>query len=82
MPRPRRKLSLLNSSILTFETSRTLQSLNLPAALDALDRSIGLPPSLGKAEEVRLNDRMNRIPALIEDIQRLSRWSVSAIDKV
>ncbi|KAF8526304.1 BRO1-domain-containing protein [Hysterangium stoloniferum] len=67
---------------LNVEASRALQSLNLPATLDALDRPIGLPPSLlGKAEEVRLEDGMNRIPALIEDVRRLSRRNLNNIDE-
>lgn len=62
---------------------RTLQSLNLPAALDALDRPIGLPPSLlGKAEEVRLEDGMHRVPALIEDVQRLAGRNSATLDEV
>jgi programmed cell death 6-interacting protein len=62
---------------------RALRSLNLPAALDALDRPIGLPPSLlGKADEVRLEDGMHRIPALIEDVQRLARRNSAALDEV
>ena len=62
---------------------RALQSLNLPAALDALDKPIGLPPSLlGKAEEVKLEDGMHRIPALIEDVQKLAKRDSVALDEV
>jgi hypothetical protein len=60
-----------------------MQSLTLSAALDALDRPIGLPSSvLGKAEEVRLEDGMHRLPILIEDVQRLTRRDSVALDKV
>jgi hypothetical protein len=55
-----------------------LQSLNLLAALDALDR----PIVLGKVEEVRLEDGMHRMPILIEDVQRLARRDSVALDKV
>ena len=60
-----------------------MQSLNLPAALDALDGPIGLPPSLlGKAEEVRSEDGMNRILMLMEDVQRLAKRNMMGIDEV
>ncbi|KAF8589825.1 pH-response regulator [Ramaria rubella] len=60
-----------------------LRSLNLPATLDALDRPIGLPPSLlGKAEEVRLEDGMNRIPMLLDDVRRLTRRNSAALDEI
>ncbi|GJJ08702.1 hypothetical protein Clacol_002921 [Clathrus columnatus] len=59
-----------------------MQALNLPASLDALDKPIGLPPSLlGKAEEVRREDGMNYIPRLLEDLDRLSTRNRFALDK-
>jgi programmed cell death 6-interacting protein len=63
---------------------RALRSLDIPAALDVLDRPVGLlPPSLrGKADKVRPEDRMHRIPALIKDVQRIARRNSAAPDEV
>ncbi|KAI0049741.1 pH-response regulator [Auriscalpium vulgare] len=53
---------------------RTLHELNLPTALEALDKPIGLPPSLlSKAEEVRLDNGPDRIERSIEDVRLLAR---------
>ncbi|KAF5377377.1 hypothetical protein D9757_008033 [Collybiopsis confluens] len=61
---------------------RTLQSLSLPASLDALERHIGLPPSLlKKAEEVRLEDGPAKIEAAIEDLYRLSRQNSKLLNE-
>ncbi|KAL1669364.1 BRO1-like domain-containing protein [Schizophyllum commune] len=50
-----------------------LQELHLPAALDALDQTVRLPPSLlRKAEEVRLEKGPERIEALMEDVARVA----------
>ena len=62
---------------------RTLQRLNLPASLDALDRPIGLPPSLlKKAEEVRLEDGLVRIDASLENLEILSGQIRDILDEV
>ncbi|KAF8485939.1 pH-response regulator [Russula ochroleuca] len=54
--------------------AQDLQTLKLPAALDALDKPIGLPPSLlKKAEEVRLENGPERAEKLLEDVQTLAR---------
>ncbi|KIJ50961.1 hypothetical protein M422DRAFT_158756 [Sphaerobolus stellatus SS14] len=67
---------------LDAQATSTLQSLNLPAALDALDKPIGMPPSLlGKAEEVRSEDGTNRISRLIEDVQKLAKRNMMGIDE-
>ncbi|KAG9001425.1 pH-response regulator protein palA/rim20 [Tulasnella sp. JGI-2019a] len=51
----------------------TLQELYLPAAIDALDKRVGLPPSLlAKAEEVRRDGGVSRIATLMRDRQRVS----------
>ncbi|KAI9512028.1 pH-response regulator [Russula earlei] len=53
--------------------AQELQSQNLPAALDALDKPIGLPPSLlKKAEEVRLENGPKRVEKSLEDVQMLA----------
>ncbi|KAI0787643.1 pH-response regulator [Fomes fomentarius] len=62
--------------------SSTLESLNLPAALDALDRHIGLPPSLvKKAEEVRLDSGPERVETSIRDVQTLSGHALALLDE-
>ncbi|KAG6329304.1 hypothetical protein ID866_9784 [Astraeus odoratus] len=63
------------------EADRLLCSLNLPASLEALERPIGLPPSLlKKAEEMRLEQGPQRIEAYLADIQRLARRAMDAMD--
>ncbi|KDQ14864.1 hypothetical protein BOTBODRAFT_158886 [Botryobasidium botryosum FD-172 SS1] len=57
---------------LDANSSQTLSSLNLPSSLDALQKPIGLPPSLlRKAEEVRLEGAEEKVNHTIEDIHRL-----------
>ncbi|KAJ3836346.1 BRO1-like domain-containing protein [Lentinula raphanica] len=61
---------------------KILQSLNLPASLEALERPIGLPPSfLKKAEEVRLESGPAKIEAAIEDLYRLSRQNYKLLNE-
>ncbi|ORX38229.1 BRO1-like domain-domain-containing protein [Kockovaella imperatae] len=51
----------------------TLQSLNLPGAIQALERRVGLPPSLlRKAEEVDSSGGVQKITSLLAEVQRLS----------
>jgi programmed cell death 6-interacting protein len=60
-----------------------LQTLKLPAALDALDKPIGLPPSLlKKAEEVRLENGPERAEKLLEDVQTLARRAQAILTEV
>ncbi|RDX57268.1 pH-response regulator [Lentinus brumalis] len=60
----------------------TLERLNLPAALDALDRPIGLPPSLvKKAEEVRLESGPERVETFIRDVQTLAKHVTALLDE-
>ena len=62
---------------------RALRKLNLPSALEALERPIGLPPSLlRKAEEVRLEDGPAKIEASIEDVQRLAHHDLAILEEV
>lgn len=62
---------------------RKLRNLNLPSALEALERPIGLPPSLlRKAEEVRLEDGPAKIGASIEDVERLSHQDLAILEEV
>ena len=60
-----------------------LESLGLPAALDALDRPIGLPPSIiRKAEEVRREDGIARIDSMIRNVETLATHNMRVIDDV
>lgn len=60
-----------------------LQELSLPASLDALDKPVGLPPSLlRKAEEVRLEDGPTRIDGSIENAEHLSERCREILDEV
>ncbi|KAI0331883.1 BRO1-domain-containing protein [Cubamyces sp. BRFM 1775] len=62
--------------------SNELETLNLPAVFDALDRPIGLPPSLlKKAEEVRLESGPERIETYIRDVQALAAHVSSLLDE-
>ncbi|KAJ7170650.1 BRO1-like domain-containing protein [Mycena crocata] len=64
------------------EADGTLRSLNLPSALEALERSAGLPPSLlQKAEQVRLEDGPGKIEASIADVQRLAQQDTNLLDE-
>lgn len=70
------------AQVLDDEAERLLRSLNLPASLEALERPIGLPPSLlKKAEEVRLEQGPERIEAYLDDVQRLARRAMSILDE-
>jgi programmed cell death 6-interacting protein len=60
-----------------------LQLLNLPTALDALDKPIGLPPSLlKKAEEIRLENGPERVEKSLEDVQMLARRAMAILTEV
>ncbi|KAI0689995.1 BRO1-domain-containing protein [Cytidiella melzeri] len=62
--------------------SSLLQSLNLPAALEAMEKPIGLPPSLlKKAEEVRSEDGPVRIPLSIENVRKVAQMNKALLDE-
>lgn len=64
-------------------TIRTLESLNLPAALEALERPVKLPPSLlKKAEEVRLEKGPSRVEQSIENVQKLAQRDLALLNEV
>ncbi|KAF5367502.1 hypothetical protein D9758_003681 [Tetrapyrgos nigripes] len=64
------------------EAERVLRSMNLPASLDALERHVGLPPSLlKKAEEVRLENGPVKIEAAIDAVQKLARQNLKTLDE-
>ncbi|KZT56974.1 BRO1-domain-containing protein [Calocera cornea HHB12733] len=61
--------------------TRTLQELNLPAALDALERPVGLPPSLlGKAEEVRKAGGVKCVQALFADVGKIAESNLKILE--
>ncbi|KDR76216.1 hypothetical protein GALMADRAFT_247478 [Galerina marginata CBS 339.88] len=83
-----RKLNLIQEKIFDFaqelqdQADEELRKLNLPSALEALERPIGLPPSLlRKAEEVRLEDGPTKIEASIEDVQRLAHQDLAILEE-
>jgi len=60
-----------------------LQFHNLPATLDALDKPIGLPPSLlKKAEEIRLENGPERVEKSLEDVQMLASCAMAILTEV
>ncbi|KXN89114.1 pH-response regulator protein palA/RIM20 [Leucoagaricus sp. SymC.cos] len=64
------------------QADEELRSMNLPATLEALERPIGLPPSLlRKAEEVRLEDGPERIAVSIQDVQQLAQQNQTILDE-
>ncbi|KAH8092591.1 pH-response regulator [Cristinia sonorae] len=62
--------------------TETLRSLNLPGSLEALEKPIGLPPSLlKKAEEVRLEKGPERIESSIESVQKLAQQDMDILNE-
>jgi programmed cell death 6-interacting protein len=62
---------------------RILRSLNLPASLDALDRPIGLPPSLlKKTEEVQQENGPDKVEKSIEDVKRMAALARKVLEEV
>lgn len=73
-----RRDRLINQSIIadleamTARLRELLQSLNLPGSLQALEKPLGLPPSLvSKAEELRQQDGIHRIQKTMEDTAKV-----------
>lgn len=59
---------------LTSEIHATLQSLNLPGSLQALEKPLGLPPGLvSHAEEIRQQRGIARLQAAMDDITKLKQ---------
>ena len=75
----------LSSSSILKEPDRvsTLQSLNLPGSMQALERPVGLPPSLlRKAEEVDSAGGVDRVKGLLAEVDRLSRANSQLLSEV
>ncbi|CAE6500532.1 unnamed protein product [Rhizoctonia solani] len=54
------------------DITRLLQKLNLPGSLDALDKPVGLPPSLlRRSEEIRSMGGTDALQTLIDEVQTL-----------
>ncbi|KZT73000.1 BRO1-domain-containing protein [Daedalea quercina L-15889] len=62
--------------------TKTLEALNLPSALEALEKPVGLPPSLlQKAEEVRVEDGPTKIEASIENVRKLAQQDMDILNE-
>jgi programmed cell death 6-interacting protein len=79
-----RRDRLVNQSIIadidamTDQIRDTLQSLNLPGSLQALEKPLGLPPSLvSKAEELRQHDALSRLKQSVDDTHRIKTNDLS-----
>ena len=73
----------VDSESMLIPVSRSLRHLNLPSSLDALEKPVGLPPSLlRKAEEVRQEDGPEKIQASLEDVSRLAHQDQTILDDV
>ena len=60
-----------------------MRSLNLPAALEAMEKPVGLPPSLlKKAEEVRSEDGPNRVQLSIDNVRKLAEINMELLNEV
>ncbi|WWC90377.1 pH-response regulator protein palA/RIM20 [Kwoniella dendrophila CBS 6074] len=60
----------------------TLQSLNLPGSIQALEKPVGLPPSLlKKAEEVDAAGGVDRIKHLLSEVTRLSQANAQSLNE-
>lgn len=57
--------------------------MHLPSTLEALERHVGLPPSLvRKAEEVRLEHGPAKVGASLVDVERLAHHNLATLDEV
>ena len=82
-----RKNNLVNVSIidelegLTNKIRDLLQSLNLPGSLQALEKPLGLPPSLtSHAEEVRQQDGLHRLRRTMHETNKLKANDIAAYE--
>ena len=83
-----RRDKLVNQSIIADLEAMTtrlrdlLQSLNLPGSLQALEKPLGIPPSLvSKAEELRQQDAFYRLRRSMEDTAKLKANDQSIYDE-
>lgn len=60
-----------------------MQKLHLPAALEAMDRPVGLPPSIiSKAEEIQQEGGLRKIELLMQDGKRMAEQNGRLIEEV
>ncbi|KAI0766745.1 ALIX V-shaped domain binding to HIV-domain-containing protein [Irpex lacteus] len=60
-----------------------LRSLNLPAALEAMEKPVGLPPSLlRKAEEVRSENGPARVQSSIDNVRKLAEINMGLLNEI
>ena len=79
---PQHSISISSSDLIIL-VIRTLQNLHLPSSLDAMEKPIGLPPSLlRKADEVRVEGGPERIRALLQDVEGLAAQDRRLLDEV
>lgn len=72
--------TLLQTDLFFFSA---LRRLNLPASLEALERPVGLPPSLlAKAEEVRLENGPDAIETSLDGVERLAQRDYTILNEV
>lgn len=61
----------------------TLQSLNLPGSLQALEQPVGLPPSLlRKSDEIRSEGGLGRIEALLDNVRQSSTMDTDLLGEI
>lgn len=70
-------------SLLNRILDSTLQSMNLPGAITALERPAGIPPALLKhAEEIFQSGGKTKVVGLLADVQRLAQKNAALLDEV
>ncbi|CRK29079.1 hypothetical protein BN1723_014231 [Verticillium longisporum] len=71
-----------NLEDLTERLHTMLSSINLPGSLQALEKPLGLPPSLVQhAEEIRQADAIGRIQRAFSDIDKLRSADIAVFDE-
>lgn len=68
--------------VMTEQLHSTLLALNLPGALQAAERPLGLPGTLKQhAEEIRYGDVLSRVPRSFSDINKLRTGDQGLLDE-
>ena len=67
---------------MTDKLHEILSSLNLPGSLQALEKPLGLPPTLAqRADEIRQADAINRLQRGLADIEKLCASDKSVFEE-
>ncbi|MCO5573493.1 hypothetical protein L7F22_027264 [Adiantum nelumboides] len=78
----REEIELKRQELDSLATS-TLQSLDLPGSLQALEQPIGLPPAvMRKSDEIRSEGGMDRLNALSEDVRRVAEMAAGVWNEI